>query len=1233
VTLDPQRAKSIFLAALEQAEEQRRAFLDEACAGDPELRRRAEQLLRAHERPDSLPEAAQTPGPTQDSAPAEGRERVGGSSVQAEVPGVVIGPYKLVQEIGEGGMGTVWMAQQAEPVKRLVALKVIKPGMDSRQVITRFEAERQALALMDHPNIARVFDAGTTDSGRPYFVMELVKGVPLTKYCDEHRLTPKERLELFIPVCQAIQHAHQKGIIHRDIKPSNVLVALYDGKPVPKVIDFGIAKATGQQLTEHTLVTGFGAVVGTLEYMSPEQAELNQLDIDTRSDIYSLGVLLYELLTGSTPLDKKRLHQAAMLEVLRLIREEELPRPSTRLSTTDELPSVAANRGLEPKKLRGVVRGELDWIVMKALEKDRNRRYETANGFAMDIQRYLADEPVVAGPPSGWYRVRKFARRNRGRLTVAAGLMLALLVMTAGIVVMAASIGWAVGDRAGRRALVEVQAREALDTARALLADNQVAAARRKLAEAQALVESDRAALGALAAEVEAAAAELDRWQQFLELIDHAHEVETAPLLGATAVADGPQGGAPIVPPATGDDRRPDLAVPFLLKALQRYDILEREDWDTTLAGGFLGKDQLEQIRRSAYEELLWLAHDLALRQEDHRSGQKLPREAAAKQALVYLGKATTAHPPTQAFYVLRAVCRKALGDEAAVQADRKLVDLTAPTIALDHYLRGLAAVNAKQLADGVQAFEAALRLEPTHYWSLMWLGICWGKLGQRGEDFATAAVAFTGCILKRPDHAYAYYCRGLAYGKLGQCDKAVADYTKAIELDPKDAKHWYNRGVDHEKLGQLDKALADYSKALDLDPKYTEAWLNRGVLYCDHLGQPAKAVADFSEAINLDPKDAKHWYNRGVAHKRLGELDKAVADYSQVIKLNPKFVQAWHNRGILYCDHLGQPAQAVADFSEAIKLDPKDADHWYCRGVAYGNLGQWDKAVDDYSQAIELDEKYVKAWHNRGVSYGKLGQLDKALPDYSKAIELDPKHVNAWNNRGAVYCDRLGEPGKAVADFSEAIKLDPKVAGFWYNRGNAYRRLGELDKALPDYSKAIELDPKHVNAWNNRGNAYRDLGQFDKAIADYSKAIEVNPKYWGGYDGLAWLLATCPDAKLRDPARAVELAKKATDLAPQEGEAWGTLGAALYRAGDWKGAVAALDQSQVLMKGGNPHVWFFLAMAHQKLGDPDAARRCYDQALEWLKKNQPALAKDQWRADELHRIQAEAEEVLELKK
>src|SRR3989475_4919735 len=313
--------QTIFVEALEKANPADRvAFLDQACGGDTALRQRVERLLERHQQAGSFLEApAYGVGPTVDLPPP------------SERPGTIIGPYKLIEQIGEGGMGTVWMAQQTEPVKRLVAVKLIKAGMDSRQVIARFEAERQALALMEHPNIARVLDAGTTSAGRPYFVMDLVRGVPITRYCDEHHLTPRQRLELFIPVCQAVQHAHQKGIIHRDLKPSNVLVALYDGRPVPKVIDFGVAKATGQQLTDKTLVTGFGNIVGTLEYMSPEQAEINQLDIDTRSDIYSLGVLLYEPLAGSPPFSRKELEKAGMLEMLRVIREQEPSKPSMKL--------------------------------------------------------------------------------------------------------------------------------------------------------------------------------------------------------------------------------------------------------------------------------------------------------------------------------------------------------------------------------------------------------------------------------------------------------------------------------------------------------------------------------------------------------------------------------------------------------------------------------------------------------------------------------------------------------------------------------------------------------------------------------------------------------------------------------------------------------------------------------------------------------------------------------------
>jgi serine/threonine protein kinase/WD40 repeat protein len=411
-TWNPQ-ANDLFLKALDlPSGDERTLFLDEACAGDSALRAEVESLLEASERAGAFLESPATPpipGPTVDL------------TANTACAGGMIDSYKLLEQIGEGGFGIVFMAEQQHPVRRKVALKVLKAGMDTRQVVARFEAERQALALMDHPNIAHVLDGGETASGRPYFVMELVRGVPITAFCDNNQLRVRERLKLFVSVCEAVQHAHQKGIIHRDLKPSNVMVTMHDEKPVVKVIDFGIAKAMGQQLTEKTLFTNFAQMVGTPLYMSPEQARMSGLDVDTRTDIYSLGVLLYELLTGTTPFDERRLRKAAFDEVCRIIREEEPARPSTRISTLGDAASmISTNRGIDPKHLCRLVRGELDWIVMKCLEKDRSRRYVTANSLAMDVERHLLDEPVLACPPSASYRLRKFARRHAIGLTMGA---------------------------------------------------------------------------------------------------------------------------------------------------------------------------------------------------------------------------------------------------------------------------------------------------------------------------------------------------------------------------------------------------------------------------------------------------------------------------------------------------------------------------------------------------------------------------------------------------------------------------------------------------------------------------------------------------------------------------------------------------------------------------------------------------------------------------------------------
>ena len=479
--------RSIFVEALEKTSPtERAAYLEAVCGEDAAGRRRVEKLLAAHE----------AAGGILDRPPAVPDDATGAYTPISEGPGTVIGPYKLLQKIGEGGFGAVYMAEQEKPVRRMVALKIIKPGMDTAQVIARFESERQALALMDHPNIATVLDAGATGGepggvspGKPFFVMELVKGVPITEFCDKNHMPAGARLKLFLDVCNAIQHAHHKGIIHRDIKPSNVMVTLHDGVPVVKVIDFGVAKATVQRLTERTLFTAYGQMVGTPAYMSPEQAEMSGLDIDTRSDIYSLGVLLYELLTGTTPLEGKNLREAGYIEMQRLIREEEAPRPSTRLSSLGGSATIlASNRGTDPTQLARLLAGDLDWIIMKSLDKDRNRRYDSPVRFAEDIVRYLHQEAILARPPSTAYQLKKFAQRNRAAVVTAAAVAAALLVGTA------VATGQAV--RASR---AEVAAREAETQARQdrADADEQRQVAERREADAR---DNERKALAAEAA-------------------------------------------------------------------------------------------------------------------------------------------------------------------------------------------------------------------------------------------------------------------------------------------------------------------------------------------------------------------------------------------------------------------------------------------------------------------------------------------------------------------------------------------------------------------------------------------------------------------------------------------------------------------------------------------------------------------------------------------------------------
>jgi len=984
--------QTIFTEALERTDpQQRNAFLDQACQGDPALRQRIDRLLAQHHHASSFLESPPAPvvqgnSPTLDQPPAER-------------PGMQIGPYKLIEQIGEGGMGTVWMAQQTLPVKRQVAVKLIKAGMDSAQVIARFEAERQALALMDHVNIARVLDAGTTEAGRPYFVMDLVRGVPITRYCDEHHLTPKQRLELFIPVCQAIQHAHQKGIIHRDLKPSNVLVAHYDGKPVPKVIDFGVAKAAGQSLTDKTLVTGFGNVVGTLEYMSPEQAEINQLDIDTRSDIYSLGVLLYELLTGSPPFSRKELEQAGMLEMLRVIREQEPSKPSTKLSSSDALPTLSANRGTEPAKLTKLVRGELDWIVMKALEKDRSRRYETASGFAADVQRYLADEPVQACPPSAGYRLRKFVRRNKGRLLVAVVLGVALLFAVG-------TIGWAVRDRSAREAEIaheranrEAELKRERESRRAKVA-GQVESI---LAEVDQFEKEQKwpAALAAarraegVVTSGEADAGTLERVRQRvkdLEFIDRLEHIrmQRATWVGGSFDYAGAERdyarafrdyGVDVLelPVETSIDRlkaRPPLAIP-LAAALDDWVNSRRiaaghdvTGWKQRVAvARGIDRDPLRDRLRST-----WGRRITSAEQDDLR------RLAESIDIRVH-------HPATL------ILLYRALRDWKLAESALRLLRDSQSANPGDFWLNFELAFALDEQIDhegAIRFYTAAVAVRPNSYAALHNLGHALRAQGKLDE----AIAAYRRAIEIRPQDAGAYLTLASALQRQQKLDEAVAAFRRAIDLDSKNAYPYAYGSLTNalRAQGKVDEAAAAYRQGIELATDQAAAYALGNAQFAEKNWD--EAIAAYRKAIEFDAKSklaAQAYFWIG---KTPGKPEERLACIKKAAELDPTFIQAhntlaWRmtNGGL----KLRDPQGALEAARKAVELAPQDPFPWQMLGWAHYRAGDWKASIEalDKSCALQGSPKGGDAyqWFFLAMAHWQLGEKDKAREWYDKAV------------------------------------------------------------------------------------------------------------------------------------------------------------------------------------------------------------------------------------------------------
>ncbi|MFO0801936.1 MAG: protein kinase [Gemmataceae bacterium] len=770
-------------------------------------------------------------------------------------PGTVIaGRYKLLEAIGEGGMGSVWMARQTEPVKRNVAVKLIRAGMDSKSVLARFEAERQALSMMDHPNIARVFDVGTTPSGRPFFVMELVKGTPITEFCDQRKFTPRQRLELFVPVCLAIQHAHQKGIIHRDIKPSNVLVALHDDKPVPKVIDFGVAKATGTPLTEKTLHTGFEQVVGTPAYMSPEQATFNQLDIDTRSDVYSLGVLLYELLTGTTPIERERFKKAALIEMLRVVREEEPPRPSARLSSTQTKATISEQRGSEPARLTKELRAELDWVVMKSLEKDRTRRYATAVNFADDVQRYLAGEPVLAHPPSAGYRMRKFVRRHTAAVAASTVVVLAAAI---------GSVGLAFGlieraEREAERARVQQEQQEAdyrlqLDEERRNKEDRQrrirnVDALQMLLERSEEALRSDDAASALLILD-QAARRESEVADPVLRERLERGRGDLALLLELDRI------NGLLWTPIDGRFTPRSQVVAQWRGAFDRWGLKP----DANSPRDAAARLEASPVRDQALAALdLWLLfqpepglRDL-LGAADHDEFRDAVRSAVAKDDLARLAERVDAlnQPPRFAIRLGWSSAipelRRKLIISAAVEKQPSDFGLLMNRASLSYFH------DPGQLAEREMWYRAALAMRPRS--STARLGLVETLIG-RGTDFDGAAIHAREVVRLDPPYRWGRIQLATALGARGDLAEAIDILEDLLRSDPEDTSASTQLAGFYSKAGNKEKAEARWRDVIRRDPKGYVARNNLAYHLLLDRGELDEAKKLFEESLQIEPR------------------------------------------------------------------------------------------------------------------------------------------------------------------------------------------------------------------------------------------------------------------------------------------------------------------------------------------------------------------------------------------
>jgi serine/threonine protein kinase/Tfp pilus assembly protein PilF len=1028
-------------ADLRDAEE-RAAFLDTACGQDQLLRAAVERLLK-HDVADSFLESPIVATPTVEQP--------------SEQVGTYIGPYKLIEEIGEGGMGNVFMASQKVPVRRKVALKLIKPGMDSKQVVSRFEAERQALALMDHPGIARVFDGGSTASGRPYFVMELVRGTPITEYCDRRKLTTDKRLELFGAVCQAVQHAHQKGIIHRDLKPSNILVTLYDGKPVPKVIDFGIAKATSGQLSEATLVTNYAQMIGTPQYMSPEQAELTSQDVDTRSDVYSLGVLLYELLTGTTPLERERMSEISFDELRRIIREEEPPTPSTRLSTLDAaLDTTAENRHTDRRMLTKQVSGELDWIVMEALEKDRTRRYESASDLAKDVERYLADEPVEACPPSSVYLLRKALRRHKTSFAFTATVALLLVLGLFGTT-------WQ---------LVRATQAEAAEREQAKLAEANYVRAREAVQQMLTRVANED--LAAIPEMTEVRLQLMGDAELFYDELIKLNPNDAEAYLRRAEVRDSL--GKPIEATIADFEKAIELA-PRNATFHNKFSFFMEAFANDRLRSLELAKRSVE-LAPENIRFLGWLATIHSYQGE-------------YDQALSLFERAFAVAPQSPDVYAARSNNFRQMGElERSLVDARKAVDL-APEKECGWKPLARVLNDMGDYEEALTAVDRAIEISGEKRGN-DYLFVLRSTIHENRGNTDLALRDISRAIELNPRKSDNYTARAKLHAAEGRYDEALADIAKAIELTPSDLSNlrWIAPSQlatcsnESFRAGLLE--LAD--RVIELNDNAAGAYAARGWVLTA-LGQEEKALVDLKTAFDgLADTDGLGRLSLSDTCEELGYLCGLLAHRHEVIPYLVKIVE----------------------------LKPEDVVNNYRCALAQLGASQTDSYRDTCLAMVKQFQDTKKPTDGYWVAWTCL-LGPEAVDDYEpvvrlaeQAVEADSKSAGYLNTLGAILY-RAGRKEEAVERLTEAHDMieNPTAASTTspaynlYFLAMAHHKLGHDEEAEKWLDKANEWTDMVLRddesgaaavAWNRKLTLKLFREEAEELMDENTVAKEVQP-------------------------------------------------------------------------------------------------------------------------------------------